>query len=120
MSTAFARNPKPYADPYGGVGLGLVLLAAFVIMGRQLARQAPLLPPRQGSPTRSRQSRHIGTSTSPYLAEPGDRGAHGCSLRSSVVIGGFRREAGGRSANCREGPRMTDRSRLTTAFGGGR
>ena len=32
-----ARAPRPYADPYvAGVGLGLVLLAAFVLVGRGL------------------------------------------------------------------------------------
>ena len=32
-----ARVPRPYADPYvAGVGLGLVLLAAFVLVGRGL------------------------------------------------------------------------------------
>ena len=32
-----ARTPTPYADPYlAGVGLGLVLLASFVIAGRGL------------------------------------------------------------------------------------
>ncbi|MGD2067272.1 MAG: YeeE/YedE thiosulfate transporter family protein [Gemmatimonadota bacterium] len=31
------RGPRPYADPYlAGIGLGLVLLAAFVVMGRGL------------------------------------------------------------------------------------
>src|SRR4051812_38642430 len=31
------RNPAPYSNPYvAGVGLGLVLLAAFVVMGRGL------------------------------------------------------------------------------------
>ncbi|MBI2427286.1 MAG: YeeE/YedE family protein [Ignavibacteriales bacterium] len=31
------KNPKPYLNPYlAGIGLGLVLLAAFVIMGRGL------------------------------------------------------------------------------------
>src|ERR1051325_10926964 len=32
-----SRAPRPYANPYlAGVGLGLVLLAAYVIMGRGL------------------------------------------------------------------------------------
>ncbi len=32
-----SRTPQPYADPYfAGVGLGLVLLGAFVIVGRGL------------------------------------------------------------------------------------
>ncbi|MGH9423507.1 MAG: YeeE/YedE thiosulfate transporter family protein, partial [Thermoanaerobaculia bacterium] len=31
------KSPRPYADPYvAGAGLGLVLLAAFVIAGRGL------------------------------------------------------------------------------------
>lgn len=37
MSTQKTLNPKPYSNPYlVGVGLGLVLLAAFLIMGRGL------------------------------------------------------------------------------------
>jgi uncharacterized membrane protein YedE/YeeE len=35
------RTPKPYMNPYlAGIGLGLVLLAAFVIMGRGLGAQS--------------------------------------------------------------------------------
>ena len=34
---ASVREPRPYMNPYGaGVGIGLVLLAAFVLMGRGL------------------------------------------------------------------------------------
>ena len=34
---AAARTPQPYANPYlAGVGLGVVLLAAFVFVGRGL------------------------------------------------------------------------------------
>ena len=37
MSLLPTRAPRPYANPYvAGVGLGLVLVAAFVIMGRGL------------------------------------------------------------------------------------
>ena len=36
-----ALGPKPYSNPYAaGFGLGLVLLAAFVIMGRGLGHRA--------------------------------------------------------------------------------
>jgi uncharacterized protein len=37
------RTPKPYMNPYlAGIGLGLVLLAAFVIMGRGLGASGAL------------------------------------------------------------------------------
>src|SRR5206468_11378754 len=37
VSPMTSRKPRPYANPYlAGVALGLVLLAAFVIMGRGL------------------------------------------------------------------------------------
>ncbi|MGZ8412422.1 MAG: YeeE/YedE thiosulfate transporter family protein [Gemmatirosa sp.] len=37
MSASRSTGPRPYADPYvTGVGLGLVLLAAFVLVGRGL------------------------------------------------------------------------------------
>jgi uncharacterized protein len=38
---AHARAPAPYANPYlAGIGLGLVLLAAYVLMGRGLGASA--------------------------------------------------------------------------------
>ena len=40
---AAARVPAPYMNPYlGGVGLGLVLLAAYVVMGRGLGASGAL------------------------------------------------------------------------------
>ncbi len=37
MSTAVSKPPRPYADPYlVGFGIGLVLLAAYVLVGRGL------------------------------------------------------------------------------------
>lgn len=40
-AAAHARAPAPYANPYvAGIGLGLVLLAAYVLMGRGLGASA--------------------------------------------------------------------------------
>jgi hypothetical protein len=45
-----ARAPRPYADPYlAGVGLGLVLLAAFVLTGRGLGASGAFASSAAGS-----------------------------------------------------------------------
>ncbi len=124
MSTTFARKPKPYADPYlAGVGLGLVLLAAFVIMGRGLGASGAFAATASGiadaiSPASAHRNSYFAT----YLAEPGGPWRAWLLFEIvGVVIGGFlsAKLAGRFQRTVEKGPRMTDRSRLTMAFGGG-
>ena len=80
-----ARLPRPYADPYvAGVGLGLVLLAAFVLVGRGLGASGAFGATATGlvsmvDAPRAQGSAPISRVTSQTLA---DRGASGCSLKS--------------------------------------
>src|SRR3989304_8979551 len=73
------RNPEPYWNPYvAGVGLGLVLLASFVIMGRGLGAtgafsSAIAAGVEQVAPDHARSSeyytRYLGDSTNPLRSE---------------------------------------------------
>ncbi|NIP83383.1 MAG: YeeE/YedE family protein, partial [Gemmatimonadetes bacterium] len=110
-------------DPYlAGVGLGLVLLAAFVVMGRGLGASGAFTSAVTAgvaavAPEHAASNRLFGH----YLAG-------GAPLRDwlvfeivGVAIGGLLSAlAAGRFRFAIErGPRVTDRSRLLYAFGGG-
>lgn len=105
------NDERPYADPYvAGVGLGLVLLAAFLFAGRGLgasgafawaiARVAP---------------------ANPYFASYLDDDGWLILEIAGVVIGGFLSAllAGRVRAAIERGPRITSRARLAFAFAGG-
>ena len=114
---------RPYMNPYvAGVGVGLALLAAFVIMGRGLGASGAftsVVAAGVGSvaPERAAANGMWGH----YLAGPGLLGdwlvieiigvALG-GLASAVMAGRFR-------LSVDRGPRVTDRARLLYAFGGG-
>jgi uncharacterized membrane protein YedE/YeeE len=114
----------PYADPYfAGIGLGLVLLTAFVLMGRGLGASGAFASVASGivaaadSTTAMRNgyfSMYAGGGTSPWT---------GWLLFEivGVLLGGFISAwwSGRLRVTTESGPRATSRIRLSTAFGGG-
>ncbi|HEX2076329.1 MAG TPA: YeeE/YedE thiosulfate transporter family protein [Longimicrobium sp.] len=121
---AAAAGPRPYASPYlAGVGIGLVLLLAYVTVGRGLgasgaftsvaAAGVAAVAPREAA-------------ASPVLADylGGARGPLADWLvveLIGVALGGYAsaRLAGRRRREVERGPRVSDRTRLLCGFGGG-
>jgi uncharacterized protein len=115
---------RSYADPYvAGIGLGLVLLAAYVIMGRGLGASGAFASSAAGiaaavAPEHGRQSayfaQYLGSGSSPWLAWL-------VIEVLGVAIGGFASAAlAGRLRFAIErGPRISAPSRLAIAFAGG-
>ena len=119
------RTPAPYANPYlDGIGLGLVLLAAYVLMGRGLGASGAfstlvawvrsLVAPAQTQANGFYQG---------YLEE-----GIGHPLKTwlvfevlGVMVGGFLSGllAGRLSRTVEKGPRISARARLWLAFAGG-
>jgi uncharacterized membrane protein YedE/YeeE len=115
---------RPYSNPYlAGVGLGLVLLAAFAVMGRGLGASGAFTSSAAGvvasvSPTAAASSgllsRYVGDGVNPWL--------DWLVLEIiGVAIGGAisARLAGRLRFAVERGPRITRNTRLATAFGGG-
>ena len=123
MSLLPTRAPRPYANPYvAGVGLGLVLLAAFVIMGRGLGASGAFASSAAGvaaavAPAAARNpyfARYLGGSGGPWL--------DWLVLEiAGVAIGGFLSAlvAGRLQLSIERGPNVSARARLVTAFSGG-
>lgn len=123
MSTR-TREPRPYADPYlTGIALGLVLLLAFVVMGRGLGASGAFASTAAGAvaavaPAQARAN--------PYFARYLD-GSSGPWLDWLVIevvgvaIGGFLSAllAGRLRAAVERGPRIAPPTRLMMAFVGG-
>lgn len=117
------KTPRPYADPYvAGTGLGLVLLAAFVIAGRGLGASGAFASGAAGvvaaaSPARAAVSPYFAR----YLAGDGPWREWLLFEIAGVVIGGFLSAllAGRLRATIERGPRIGRASRLATAFVGG-
>lgn len=115
---------KPYANPYlCGVALGLVLLAAFVVMGRGLGASGAF----------ASAASAVAASASPDAARANEYFARYLSPQGSpridwlvveligVTIGGFASAffAGRLRRAVERGPRISDRTRLGLAFTGG-
>lgn len=119
------RGPAPYSNPYvAGVGLGLVLLAAYVVMGRGLGASGAL-------------SSLVAWGVN--LVAPGHAQSNefyqgylengvGHPLKDwlvfevlGVIVGGFLSGllAGRVTRTVEKGPRVSVRGRLAFAFGGG-
>ena len=121
MSTRIA--PKPYADPYlAGVGLGLVLLASFVLAGRGLGASGAFAAAVASSVQTVAPGAIAGNA---YLA---DHLTGGGPLRDwlvveilGVTVGGFLSAAlAGRLAlRVERGAHASLRQRLGAALGGG-
>ena len=118
------RAVKPYANPYvAGVGLGLVLLAAFVVMGRGLGATGAFASAAAGitttvAPETAQSSQYFAR----YLdANGGGRIDWLVVELFGVAIGGFASAAfAGRLRRAIErGPRISRDTRLVLAFTGG-
>ena len=118
------RSPaRPYANPYlTGVALGLVLLAAFVVMGRGLGASGAFASSAAGivttvAPLRAEQNPFFAR----YLAGEGPWLDWLVIEIVGVAIGGFLSAwlAGRLRIDIERGPRFSPGARLTTAFLGG-
>ena len=120
-----ARGPQPYMNPYlAGVGIGLALLAAFVIMGRGLGASGAFSS-MVAAGAQAMVPEHAAVSA-PYAGYLGDGTTSPLSdwlvfeilgvtlggLLSATLAGRFR-------PGVDRGPRITDRARLLYALGGG-
>jgi uncharacterized protein len=118
------RSASSYSNPYlTGFGLGLVLLSAFVIMGRGLGASGAFA---SVAATVSSSVAHDATQSNNYFARY--LGAQGSPRIDwllieliGVTLGGFisAKLAGRFKRTIERGPRITDASRLRLAFGGG-
>ena len=118
------NHTKPYADPYlAGVGLGLVLLAAFVIMGRGLGASGAFASVASGVVAAADSSAAASSSYFSMYAANGESPWTAWLLFEivGVLIGGFLSAwwAGRLRLSTESGPRTGRSLRLTTAFGGG-
>jgi len=119
------RNPEPYWNPYvAGVGLGLVLLASFVIMGRGLGATGAFSAAiaagvNQVAPEHAHSSEY-------YIKYVGDGTAN--PLKDwlvfeilGVIVGGFLSGvlAGRVKKSIEKGPNISVRGRMIYAFFGG-
>lgn len=118
------RTARPYAEPYlAGVGLGLVSLASFVVMGRGLGASGAFASAASGlaaavNPRAANASgyfsRYLGSGVSPWTDWL-------VFEILGVIIGGFLSAwiSGRLRGTIERGPRIAPRSRLAVAFAGG-
>jgi uncharacterized membrane protein YedE/YeeE len=114
-----SRPARPYANPYlAGVALGLVLLAAFVVMGRGLGASGAFASSAAGvlasvAPERTQANAYFAR----YLAGQGPWLDWLLIEIVGVAIGGFFSAliAGRLRLDVERGPRLSSRARLTTA-----
>jgi hypothetical protein len=117
------NEPRPYSDPYlAGVGLGLVLLAAFLITGRGLGASGAFASTAAGvtaaaAPERAAASPLLAR----YLEAPGPWRDWLVFELIGVVIGGFLSAwfAGRLRREVERGPGVSRKGRLALAFAGG-
>jgi hypothetical protein len=124
VSVRRSAEPSPYSNPYlVGVGLGLVLLAAFVVMGRGLGASGAFASSAAGatalvSPQRAQSSALFAG----YLKADGGAWSEWLIFEIvGVAIGGVLSAwlAGRLRFEVERGPRFSRGSRLATAFLGG-
>jgi uncharacterized protein len=121
---ASRREAAPYMNPYlAGIGLGLVLLAAYVIMGRGLGASGAFSALVAWATDLVSPSHARGNE---YFREYLETGVH--PLKDwlvfevlGVLVGGFLSGvlAGRVRRTVEKGPRISTRGRLTLAFAGG-
>ena len=115
-----SRPARPYANRYlAGFALGLVLLAAFVVMGRGLGASGAFASSAAGvvstvAPERAQANAYFAR----YLAGEGPWLDWLLIEIVGVAIGGFLSAlfAGRIRLDVERGPRLSSRARLTTAF----
>ena len=119
-----SRPERPYADPYlTGVGLGLVLLTAFVVMGRGLGASGAFASAASGVVAATDS---VVASRSSYFSMYTTNGESPWTAWlvfeiAGVVIGGLLSAwwAGRLGTRMERGPRVGSRTRVATAFAGG-
>jgi uncharacterized protein len=123
ISRSLRASPRPYANPYvAGVALGLVLLSAFVVMGRGLGASGAFA---SGAAGVASVAAPEAARANPYFARY--LGGEGPWLDWLVVeivgvgIGGFLSALRARRLRLEieRGPRVASGARLTAAFAGG-
>jgi uncharacterized membrane protein YedE/YeeE len=110
---------RPYADPYAaGVGLGLVLLASFVLTGRGLGASGAFATTAANLVDAAAPAR---AAANPYFARYLDGDSWLVLELAGVAIGGFLSAllAGRLGAAVERGPRLSRNGRLALASGGG-
>lgn len=117
-------SPRPYSNPYlAGFGLGLVLLAAFVVMGRGLgASGAFASAAAAAAATAAPETTASNDYFARYLTGSGAPRIDWLVVELvGVTIGGFLSAwfAGRIARTIEKGPRISDRSRLRLALIGG-
>jgi uncharacterized protein len=124
VSVPSRGTPRPYSNPYlTGVGLGLVLLAAFVVMGRGLGASGAFASSAAGvasavAPDRAAAnpyfSRYLGAEGGPWLDWL-------VFEIIGVAIGGFASAYFARRIRftVERGPNISRNARLVAAFAGG-
>jgi len=113
------KNERPYADPYlAGAGLGLVLLAAFVVTGRGLGASGAFATSAAAAVSAVAPER---AAASPYFARYLDGDVWLLFELLGVAAGGFLSAliAGRLRFAVERGPRISSRTRLGVAFAGG-
>jgi hypothetical protein len=121
-STASTAGAKPYASPYlAGVGLGLVLLAAFAVVGRGLGASGAFSSVAAASIAAASRGQTANPAVAEYLGAGGPLRDWLVIEIVGVVIGGFASAwlAGRLAGGVERGPRIGRRARLATGFGGG-
>ncbi len=118
------RVEQAYSNPYfAGIGLGLVLLAAFVLVGRGLgASGAFASAAAAASSTIAPDATRSNAYFARYLTAEGKPTVDWLVVElAGVLIGGFVSAslAGRVHRAIEKGPRITNRTRLMFAFGGG-
>lgn len=117
------RAARPYADPYlAGTGLGLVLLAAFVLAGRGLGASGAFASGAAGAVAAVAPARAQGSALfARYLGGGGPWTEWLLFELGGVLIGGFLSAllAGRLRAEIERGPRLAPTPRLVLAAGGG-
>jgi hypothetical protein len=118
------RTPAPYADPYvAGVGLGLVLLTAFVIMGRGLGASGAFASAASGAVAAADSSAASASSYFSMYAASGESPWTAWLLFeiAGVLIGGFLSAwwSGRLRVVTESGPAIGTGLRMATAFFGG-
>lgn len=120
-----ARAPRPYADPYvAGIGVGLALLAAFVLVGRGLGASGAVASTVTAGIAAVAPAHAEGSAFwSRYLGEAGASPLRDWLVVqvAGVAIGGFLSAAAAKRlrVEVERGPRIAAVPRLAAAFAGG-